>query len=163
VKQQKAKQCFAEYGETVSYQERGGMRESAFGGDRAGRDVEMIVKVTGVSPEAISELHKRVKDKRLKPKVRHEEGVVNQVLDNDNGVVRILKCKMDEIYGTYTVELAIRLRWLIRLGSSSSSGIPRTIGEYYTPMSVFNDLMLAMSYGPRFLPESEVFVTNEKA
>lgn len=123
----------------------------------------MMVKVTGVSPLAITRLHEAIET--IKPGKAYQ--------DRDGGcrvvdLARIVSCKLDESYGTYTVELKItvkRGRVMLFEHRDGDDGDGKTyFGAYFAPISVLTDLFLLLSAGQqiRIFPENETLVENEK-
>lgn len=123
-----------------------------------GGNVEMIVKITGVKPEAITPLH-TIAQGELK---ENSEGL----MDRNNGLqriylVKVLNTKFDEFHGTYTVELKIMLRCGAAMSGPGKGGRTR-FGAYFTPISVFEQLFKTLSIGQEqnFFPAE--FILAEK-
>jgi len=108
-----------------------------------GGNVEMILKIVGVKPEAITPLHEIAKGE-LK---ENPEGFVDRnAACYPIYLARILSVKLDQTYGTYTVELKIMVRCGAAMSGPGKEEKTR-FGTYFVSGSVLERLLKILSIG----------------
>lgn len=122
-------------------------------------DVSMIVKFTGILPDAMTILHKMVDENETfqtkEAYVDRQRGCGSIVL------VRILNTKFSEEYGTYTVELEVAVkRAFVMVAHKESSQVEETLfGQFFASSSVLEKLFVILAEGQKstFFPKQETF------
>jgi len=109
----------------------------------------MMLKITGVEAKAVTPLHEMVA--ALKPG--------KDYVDRFGGpgvicLARIVTCKLDETYGTYTIELRVTVKVH---GAMFVSHSESQFGEYFAPLSVLTQLFSILSLGQ----QAQIFPANE--
>ncbi|MCX6722181.1 MAG: hypothetical protein NTY04_03250 [Candidatus Staskawiczbacteria bacterium] len=108
----------------------------------------------------MTKLHEKVKS--LKPAKEYQDRMHGC---HPIELVRIEGCKLDQTYGTYTIELRITVKCAQAMVLDNACAEPHTrFGEYFAPMTVLQELFAILSIGQqaRIFPDQELLAEDEK-
>jgi hypothetical protein len=118
----------------------------------------MIVKVTGVAPEAISRLHQKIKEGVFcQPFFRSDDAVKATILKEN--LVRVLNSKFEEEKGTYTVEICIKVKTEGTMRNYAASNHAKR-GYYFMSLPMLQELFSLLSWGQLIFPDEEKLVSE---
>ena len=119
----------------------------------------MAVKIIGVDSRAVTALHEKVN--ALKPGESYSDTEAgNSPID----LVRIISCKLDPTYRTYTIELMVMVKCANAMMVREHGEGRAHFGEYFAPVTALTDLFPALSLGQQapLFPEKEFLAEDKK-